>query len=1143
MLRISLILFFISLGHFGFGQGQGFKSEKLAFADTLTIDSLSLVPGSVIIFDDNGEIISDTLFQINPAYSRLFFNSAISTDSVLVHYRTLALDLDKKYFIHDLSELEPSIEKRMNPFLLPENRKQETFVDFGTIKSSGEISRGITVGNSQNLAVNSNLNLQLSGPLTDKIELTAVISDNNLPIQPDGNTAQIQEFDNVFIKLNDDKNALIAGDYNIDQSDGYFMKFHKRVKGVAVESTVRDNDNETLNVEAGIAVAKGKLTRKTFEGIENKQGPYRLTGENNELFVIILAGTEKVYVDGRLLFRGQENDYTVDYNSAEIRFTPNQLITQNHRIVVEYEYSDKNYSRSLLASKIEYTRDKLSLNINAYNEQDGKNKSLQQDISLEDRAFLASLGDSIQNAVVNSEREVPYSNQEILYRKIDTAGLQGIFQRSTTSTDTVSRVSFSLVGQGNGHYRKAQSTGNGRVFEFVAPVNGVPQGDYAPVSKLITPKKNQLVTLGGGYQFSKRTHLSFEIARSVKDINTFSSLDNQDDEGIAAFLSLKNENPISENWYLGEELSVEIKEAQFIPLEQYRPVEFTRDFNINSLKSLQQERLGGLGLSLSNKKNSFSNYKISGLKRGADYKGIQQKFSTKNKLGSWQLNYSGSYLSSSSQTINTVFFRQYPEISKKFSLFTIGTGLREENNKISSTLSDSLQLNSFGFQEIYSFIENPDSAKNRHRLEVTRRNDNLVEGNVFKPSTQSDDIGFASSFLKNPKQTLRLKASYRNLRVINPIRNQSGSKAILGRAEYNPIFGKGFLTGSTYFEVSSGQEEKREFVYLEVPAGQGAFIFIDRNGNGIQEIDEFEIPPFANEANFIRIFTPTNEFINSQSSDFNQSVFINPSATIKASRGLNNFLRAFSNQTSIALNKKTSVAPSVEAFNPFTIPLEDTTLITANSQVQSTFFILRNNYRYGGQLGYLGNENKSQLVNGIDILSRERLSGQARSIVGKSTEAVLSVYGEEKTFNSQFLVNRNYALTSQSVKPEIIVQIKTNLRVNLSYAFTEKTNAQEFGGEQNTNQAISAKASYNDIGRGVFSGEITFLKNDYLGESNSAVSYEILEGLQKGNNITWQLNIQRDLGNGLQLNLNYNGRKSELIPTIHTGTVQVNAYF
>ena len=1143
MIRTTLFLTLICFSFLSFGQQGYVKKKKLAFADSLTIDSLSLVPGSVILFDDQDRLIPDSLFTIDPATSKLFFNSVIASDSVLIHYRTLAIDFDKKYYIHNISEMEPRIEKRMNPFLLSDNRQQETFVDFGTIKSSGEISRGITVGNSQNLAVNSNLNLQLSGPLTDKIELTAVISDNNIPIQPDGNTAQIQEFDNVFIKLNDDRNALIAGDYNIDQSDGYFMKFHKRVKGAQVESRVLDNDKETLNVEAGIAVAKGKLTRKTFEGVENKQGPYRLTGENNELFVIILAGTEKVYVDGRLLVRGQENDYTVDYNSAEIRFTPNQLITQNHRIVVEYEYSDRNYSRSLLASKIDYKREKLSLNFNAYNEQDGKNKSLQQDITLEDRAFLATLGDSIQDAVISSARQVPYSNLEILYKQIDTAGLTSIFQRSTNSSDTVFRVSFSSVGQGNGNYRKAQSTGNGKVFEFVAPINGIPQGDYAPVTKLITPKKNQLVTLGGGYQFSKRTNLSFEIARSEKDINTFSPLDNADDAGVAAFLSLRNENPISENWYLGEELSVEIKEAEFIPLEQYRPVEFTRDFNINSLQSPQQEQLGGVGLSLSNKKNSFTDYKISGLKRGLDYNGIQQKFSTKNQLGTWRLNYSGSYLTSSSQVINTTFFRQYPEISKRFSAFTLGTGLREENNKIRSAVSDSLQLSSFGFQEFYGYIENPDSATNKHRIEVTRRNDNLVEGNVFKPSTQSDDIGFSSSFLKNPKQTLRLKANYRNLRVINPIRNQSGSKAVVGRVEYNPIFGKGFIMGSTFFEVSSGQEEKREFVYLEVPPGQGIFVFIDRNGNGIQEIDEFEISPFPNEANFIRIFTPTNEFINSQSSDFNQSVFINPSGALKPTTAFNKFLRAFSNQTSVALNKKTSVAPSVEAFNPFTIPLEDTTLITANSQVQSTLFILRNNYRYGGQIGYLGNENKSQLVNGIDILSRERISGQVRSIIGKSAEVVLNAHTEEKSFNSQFLVNRNYAISSQSVKPEVILQFQSNFRLNLSYALTEKRNSPAFGGEQNTNQAVSAKASYNDIGKGIFSGEVSFLKNNYLGVSNSAVSYEILEGLQRGNNITWQLNIQRDLGNGLQLNLNYNGRKSELVPTIHTGTVQVSAYF
>jgi hypothetical protein len=37
--------------------------------------------------------------------------------------------------------------------------------------------------------------------------------------------------------------------------------------------------------------------------------------------------------------------------------------------------------------------------------------------------------------------------------------------------------------------------------------------------------------------------------------------------------------------------------------------------------------------------------------------------------------------------------------------------------------------------------------------------------------------------------------------------------------------------------------------------------------------------------------------------------------------------------------------------------------------------------------------------------------------------------------------------------------------------------------------------------------------------------------------------VQRTLGNNLQLNLSYNGRKSEAIKAVHTGNVQVRAFF
>jgi hypothetical protein len=52
-----------------------------------------------------------------------------------------------------------------------------------------------------------------------------------------------------------------------------------------------------------------------------------------------------------------------------------------------------------------------------------------------------------------------------------------------------------------------------------------------------------------------------------------------------------------------------------------------------------------------------------------------------------------------------------------------------------------------------------------------------------------------------------------------------------------------------------------------------------------------------------------------------------------------------------------------------------------------------------------------------------------------------------------------------------------------------------------------------------------------------------MEGLQNGKNTTWNLSSQRNLGNSMQLSLNYDGRKSENTKTIHTGGVQFRAYF
>ena len=113
---------------------------------------------------------------------------------------------------------------------------------------------------------------------------------------------------------------------------------------------------------------------------------------------------------------------------------------------------------------------------------------------------------------------------EVRYRLTDTT-VTGIYYDtvlvySTNPDSAIYKAGFSNVGQGNGNYSLVRSDANGRVFQWNAPVNGEPQGSYEPIKLLVSPKKNQMVTVGADYVFNPNSIITTEVALTNYNINT-----------------------------------------------------------------------------------------------------------------------------------------------------------------------------------------------------------------------------------------------------------------------------------------------------------------------------------------------------------------------------------------------------------------------------------------------------------------------------------------------------------------------------------------------------------------------------------------------------------------------------------------------
>ena len=360
--------------------------------------------------------------------------------------------------------------------------------------------------------------------------------------------------------------------------------------------------------------------------------------------------------------------------------------------------------------------------------------------------------------------------------------------------------------------------------------------------------------------------------------------------------------------------------------------------------------------------------------------------------------------------------------------------------------------------------------------------------------------------------------------------------------EYNGNFLKNLISTNTYYEIGSGLEVKKEFLFVEVQPGQGTHTFIgDLNNNGVKDLNEFEIAVFRDQANYIKIFTPTNEFVKIYTNQFNQSLFLQPEAIWGGEKGLKKLVSRFSNRANFRTSRK--VSNKDDYFNPFIADIDDSSLVTINMGVLNTFYFNRTNTKFGADYIYQDNRDKSLLTNGVE--SRNQFSNTIKTrwnITRVYTLIVLASQAKKSNF-SEFFTNRNYNLFIQEIEPTFAIQPNVKVRVSFLFNFKEKTNQPIYGGEKSISKKGGVELRFNMAAKGSIRANFNYIENTFSATDNVSLAFEMLEGLQNGANSTWELSYQQNLSKYMQLSLNYNGRKSENTNFIHTGGVQVRAFF
>ncbi len=1150
-------------------------------ADTLTAlpsDTLFLRKDNLVPFTEKLRG-STGLLRADQYYIDYFRGCIVLQDSSLRGQRIVAgyaqFDYARPYRMYNLRAVpRPDSTRpltlqemeRMYRYRRPADSARADGIDLSRLQYSGSISRAVTVGTDRDLAVNSDFRLQLNGNLGNDLEISAALSDENIPIQPSGTTQQITDFDRIFIQLRKGRYFTTFGDMNLQTKGMRFGNIFRNVQGIMFGYQA---DKHRFHVSG--TISKGRFNTNSFQGENGRQGPYRLTGRENERFIIILAGSERVYINGTQVTRGEDRDYVIEYNTGEITFTPSRVIDVNARIVIDFQYRVQNYARTLVYGEYQgkLLKDKLDLRISYGREADDPSVTFDQPLGTRDLAALRSAGPEATQASSSGVDSLGYTTAETRYEKRDTTVgatlYQGVLVQSTNPALAVFRATFSFVGPGRGDYVRAASNTNSNVFKWVPPLpGGIPAGDFAPVRILAAPRATQVANLGAAYAITPHVSVFTESAISGDTPNLLSA-SAKAFTGVATHSGLRlTDLPLGTALRLSSEVAYQYVDARYTNFDRVYKMEYGRDWNFDDLGGRALERLAEASLELK-VRNLYRIKTTVGLRTFGLY---ADGDSLRTRKLTFEVESTDSTVLQGKHTVTLLTTEDRPlgnvntwvrhngDVFRSMGrrarpLFQIGTEIWLEDRR--NVLAGDVADGTFSFADLKPYVRSAPGRKLEYNLAFNYRSDREYLLGQVRDKALTYKPSLTIAFRPTARFSIQNKATYFRYILLDTTFRQRGltdQQTFLNNFQVNYSSKNRFWGTQGLYEVSTEQANRRQVTFVRVNAGLGQYEWLDYNNDGMQQLNEFELASNPLLANYVRILLPTGQLIPAIRLTLGLTFRFDFSRLIQPTdHFFKHILRNISTVTNLRLEQRRTDATDnlgsyfIRLARP---ALTDTNLLSSSLSIRHDMFFFRGNPIGDFSFGFLQTENRQFLASGNE--ERYLQSYILRQRLNLSTQHTLEnvLQAGVRQSRAEAFSSRNFSIVFYQINPSISFQYNRKLRLTGGYEFKYKRNALNEAPETNARLVTHKLIFDGRLAWGTKNNllsKLEVLDNQLSGNAGTSAQFELLEGLRAGRNVVWNLLFTQYLSKILEFSLIYDLRSAQSQPTLHSTRIQLKAIF